>query len=91
MHGALGVILINDVAAHPGEADDLEPFGATEGPSDAGIPFVQIKADDRRRLVQGRGKNLEEIEARHRQGSEAALVRASRQPSRSANRSTSSG
>ena len=34
-HGALGVILINDTAAHVSEADTLEPFGATDGPSDA--------------------------------------------------------
>ena len=42
---AVGIVLVNDVAAHKGEADDLPKFGAIEGPSDAGIPFVQIKAD----------------------------------------------
>jgi Zn-dependent M28 family amino/carboxypeptidase len=61
-HGALGVILINDTAAHPGETDNLEPFGATEGPSDAGLPFVQIKANETEGWFQSAGKNLVEIE-----------------------------
>ena len=62
-HGALGVILINDMAAHPGENDTLEPFGSTEGPSDAGLPFVQVKAHDTDPWFKTAGKNLEEIEA----------------------------
>ena len=45
MHGAVGVILINDTPHHAGEPDQLEKFGNAEGPSDAGIPFVQVKAD----------------------------------------------
>src|SRR5689334_6496805 len=31
-HGALGVILINDRAAHRGDPDDLEKFGSSVGP-----------------------------------------------------------
>jgi hypothetical protein len=49
-HGAAGVILISDLVNHPvkdsehsGDADELEAFGATAGPNDAGIPFVQVK------------------------------------------------
>ncbi len=61
-HGALGVILVNDVAAHPGESDNLEPFGATEGPSDAGLPFVQIKALDADAWFKAAGKDMDEIE-----------------------------
>ena len=61
-HGALGVILINDVAAHSGEADNLEAFGVTEGPTDAGIPFVQIKARDTDSWFKEGGKSLDEIE-----------------------------
>ncbi|HXB73367.1 MAG TPA: M28 family peptidase [Candidatus Acidoferrales bacterium] len=45
IHGAIGVILINDLANHHGEADTLEKFGISAGPVDAGIPFVQVKAD----------------------------------------------
>ncbi len=62
-HGALGVILINDMAAHPGENDALEPFGDTEGPSDAGLPFVQIKEQDTEPWFKQAGKNLADIEA----------------------------
>src|ERR1022692_3884208 len=62
-HGALGVILINDMRAHPGENDTLEPFGSTEGPSDAGLPFVQIKARDTDPWFKEAGKNLDDIEA----------------------------
>src|SRR5216683_6091465 len=62
-HGARGVILINDRANHRGEADQLEPFGKTAGPADAGIPFVQIKAEVAERWVSGAGKNLDDIAA----------------------------
>jgi Zn-dependent M28 family amino/carboxypeptidase len=61
-HGAVGIVLVNDVAAHKGEADDLPKFGAIEGPSDAGIPFVQIKADRADAWLRGGGKSLERIE-----------------------------
>src|SRR5207245_8045014 len=60
-HGARGVILINDRANHRGEADQLEAFGKTAGPADAGIPFVQIKAEIAERWISGAGKNLDEI------------------------------
>jgi hypothetical protein len=63
VHGALGVILINDVAAHSADADTLETFGATEGPSDAGIPMVQVKVHDTDAWFQAASKNLTEIEA----------------------------
>lgn len=61
-HGALGVILLNDLAAHSNDGDALEVFGATEGPSDAGLPFVQIKATDAEPWFRAAGRNLEEIE-----------------------------
>jgi hypothetical protein len=44
MHGARGVVLVNDLYAHDGRADDLDKFAQTEGPSDVGIPFVQVKS-----------------------------------------------
>lgn len=63
MHGAAGVILINDQFNHRGESDQLEKFGRTAGPMDAGIPFVQIRADVAERWIQDAGKNLDEIAA----------------------------
>ena len=61
-HGARGVILINDRAAHRGEADQLESFGKTAGPADGGVPIVQIKAEVAERWVAEAGRNLDEIE-----------------------------
>jgi aminopeptidase YwaD len=61
MHGAAGVILINDMAHHPGEPDQLEKFGNVEGPADAGIPFVQVKADRVEPWFAAAGKSLGQI------------------------------
>ncbi len=44
MHGARGVILVNDASNHA-DSDDLEAFATTAGPSEAGIPYVQVKAE----------------------------------------------
>jgi hypothetical protein len=66
-HGAVGVILISDRVNHQSEKpvagdNELEPFGGTAGPTDAGILFVQVKEN----LVEGwlrtAGKDLMEIE-----------------------------
>jgi aminopeptidase YwaD len=62
MHGALGVILMNDRAAHPGDADELEKFSEVAGPEDAGIPFMQIKAEIADRWFALAGKNPDEIQ-----------------------------
>jgi peptidase M28-like protein/PDZ domain-containing protein/PA domain-containing protein len=63
MHGAAGVILINDQFNHHGESDQLEKFGRTAGPTDAGIPFVQIRADVAGGWIRDAGKNLDDIGA----------------------------
>src|SRR5712692_1204727 len=63
MHGAIGVILINDAFNHRSESDQLEKFGRTAGPNDAGIPFVQIKAELGMRWITDGGKNLDDIGA----------------------------
>ncbi len=63
MHGARAVILINDRANHAAEQDTLENFANTVGPADAGIPFVQIKAEVAGRWFAGAGKKLEDIQA----------------------------
>jgi hypothetical protein len=61
-HGAAGVILINDRANHRADPDQLETFGRTAGPADAGIPFVQVKADKLDSWFAAAGKNLDTIE-----------------------------
>jgi aminopeptidase YwaD len=63
IHGAKAVLMVNDVAAHSGDADDLEKFGTTEGPDNAGIEFVQVKAAVVNKWLAPTGKSLEGIEA----------------------------
>jgi len=62
LHGAKAVLLVNDVAAHEGESDDLEKFGATAGPANAGIEFVQVKASVIDNLLKPTGKSLSSLE-----------------------------
>ena len=61
-HGARGVILINDVAAHPETEDKLEKFGANGGPRDAGIFFIQIKAATADAWLHAEGQDLQRVE-----------------------------
>jgi Peptidase family M28/PDZ domain/PA domain len=63
MHGAAGVILINDTPNHPGDSDDLPKFAGEDGPGDAGIPFVQVKAAAIRPWFAAAGKNLNQLSA----------------------------
>jgi Peptidase family M28/PDZ domain/PA domain len=60
-HGARGVILINDVTAHPNLEDKLEKFGAAGGPRDAGIFFVEIKAAKAESWLRADGRDLNQI------------------------------
>jgi hypothetical protein len=62
-HGATGVILINDRGNHKGDPDELEKFGRTVGPGDAGLPFVQVKAEVADRWFAPAGKSLDDIMA----------------------------
>jgi len=62
MHGARGVILLADRANHRGEADELEKFGRTAGPVDAGIVFVQVKAAVADAWFERAGKSLDQIQ-----------------------------
>lgn len=57
-HGAAGVILINDEVNHQNSADELEPFGGTAGPTDAGILFVQVKENVVEPWFRNAGKDL---------------------------------
>ncbi|PWU10429.1 MAG: hypothetical protein C5B51_04315 [Terriglobia bacterium] len=63
IHGAVAVILVNDRANHRSDPDQLENFGSVAGPADAGIPFVQVKADKIESWFTGAGKKLDAIEA----------------------------
>jgi len=63
LHGAIGVILVNDRANHPGAADELEKFGVTAGPTNAGIGFVQVTEAKVDKWFADAGKSLDQVEA----------------------------
>jgi aminopeptidase YwaD len=63
MHGARGVILVNDMAAHPQDEDRFEKLQNTHGVDNAGIYFVQIKFAEAETLAATAGRNLKEIAA----------------------------
>ena len=62
IHGAAGVILVADRANHPGAADELEKFGVTAGPTNARIPFVQVKESRVEKWFSDAGKSMEKIQ-----------------------------
>jgi Peptidase family M28/PDZ domain/PA domain len=65
MHGAKGVILINDIYAHEGKEgpgkDDLIPVSLAGGPTDAGIAFVQVKDKIAEEWILREGQNLRQL------------------------------
>ncbi|MFN7921119.1 MAG: M28 family peptidase [Bryobacteraceae bacterium] len=61
IHGARGVILVNDIGNHGNETDELEPFVKSVGPSQAGIPFVQVKAEIVDKWLGKSGKSLKSL------------------------------
>ncbi len=63
VHGARAILMVNDVAAHPNDSDQLEKFGSTAGPGNAGVEFVQVKADVVSKWFKLAGKSMEQVEA----------------------------
>ena len=61
-HGARLVIAVQDRINHRQDRDDLEKFGATNGPADAGIPFVEVKEDIVQQWFRAAGKDIEQLE-----------------------------
>jgi hypothetical protein len=61
MHGAAGVILINDTPNHTSDEDKLQVFGTVEGPDDAGIPFVQVKEAIAEKWFVAAGKHIGDL------------------------------
>jgi hypothetical protein len=62
MHGARGVILVNDsYPHHTPQEDQLEPFGQATGPTDAGVLFVQVKESTAEAWFKAEGRDLHEI------------------------------
>ncbi|HEV8412261.1 MAG TPA: M28 family peptidase [Bryobacteraceae bacterium] len=62
MHGARGVILVNDAYPHHTPAEDrLEPFGQATGPTDSGVLFVQVKEATAEAWLKTEGRDLHEV------------------------------
>jgi aminopeptidase YwaD len=62
MHGARGVIFVNDIGNHGGEDAELEKFERTVGPSSAGIAFVHVRAKVVEGWFEAAGKKLADIQ-----------------------------
>jgi len=42
-HGAVGMILVNDLGSHPGDPDELLRLDDVSGPQEMNIPIIQVK------------------------------------------------
>lgn len=58
MHGARGVIVVNDGAAHPEAADTFAAFGRSAGPLNSGVFFVQVKESIAAEWLKAEGRDL---------------------------------
>ena len=62
MHGARGVILVNDsYPHHTPQEDQLTMFGQSTGPTDAGVLFVQVKEATAEAWFKNAGRDLHQV------------------------------
>lgn len=60
-HGAAGMILVNDAGNHPGEPDELIPFGAVDGPEKMRIPVLQMTTERADYWLRASGHTLDDL------------------------------
>lgn len=60
-HGASGMILVNDLRNHPGEPDQLIPFGSLAGPEEMKLAVLQVKAAEADEWLKPSGHTLDEL------------------------------
>ena len=60
-HGAVGMILVNDLGNHPGEPDELIKFGTLTGPEEIDVAALQVKAAVVDEWLKPSGTNLEQL------------------------------
>ena len=58
MHGARGVILVDDTDHHDSATDDIGKFSESAGPRDAGIFFLRLKYDVANGWIKNDGRDL---------------------------------
>jgi aminopeptidase YwaD len=61
MHGARGVILVNDTDRHDGTPDDLGKLSESPGPKNAGVLVVRVKSDIAESWLKAEGRDLRAI------------------------------
>ena len=62
IHGARGVIMVYDRVNHKDSKEEMEAFVREGGPTDAGIPFVQVREATVEPWIRAAGKDLEATE-----------------------------
>jgi hypothetical protein len=60
-HGALGLVLVNDLGNHPGEPEELIRFGSLVGPEEMQIAALQVKAAEADEWLRPSGQTLETL------------------------------
>jgi hypothetical protein len=60
-HGAAAMILVNDLANHPGQPDDLLRLDQAGGPQEMSIPVIQVKAATLDGWLAPSGHTLDEL------------------------------
>jgi hypothetical protein len=60
-HGAVAMILVNDLGNHPGEPDELIKFGTLTGPEEMQIAVLQVRAAVAEEWLKPAGKSLDEL------------------------------
>lgn len=60
-HGALGMVLANDLGNHPGEPDELVRFTTLVGPEEMKIAALQVKTDVADEWLKPSGQTLETL------------------------------
>jgi hypothetical protein len=62
IHGAKALIIVNNTAAHPDEAEGLLPFQRMIGPVDNALPYLQVKTTVAARWFKAAGHELDAIQ-----------------------------
>lgn len=60
-HGAAGMVLVNDMGNHPGDADGLVSFGELAGPEEMQLAVIQVKAAVADEWLKPSGHTLDEL------------------------------
>jgi hypothetical protein len=60
-HGAVGLVLVNDLGNHPGDADGLLGLKDISGPQEMSIPIIQVKPAMVEEWLKPSGRTLDDL------------------------------